>query len=68
MDYKDRRIWIIGASAGIGEALARKLAGYGARLILSARNEAALMALAKDCGAVRFCRSISHDPKRWRTL
>lgn len=54
MDYKSRRIWIIGASAGIGEALARTLAGYGAHLILSARNEEALAALAEDCDGSRI--------------
>lgn len=65
MDYKDRRIWIIGASAGIGEALARTLAGYGARLILSARNEAALMALAKNCDG---CQVLPLDLARPETL
>lgn len=45
-----RRIWIVGASAGIGAALARAFAAEGARLILSARNGAALDALARDCG------------------
>ncbi len=37
--------WIIGASTGIGAALARQLAGQGDSLALSARNEAALQQL-----------------------
>jgi dehydrogenase/reductase SDR family member 7B len=41
--------WITGASSGIGEALARALAGKGASVILSGRNVAALEAVAKEC-------------------
>ena len=47
MEFAGRRIWIIGASAGIGAALARALAGRGARLILSARDGAALEGFAQ---------------------
>ena len=41
--------WVTGASSGIGEALARALAGRGASVILSGRNVKALEAVARDC-------------------
>lgn len=44
------RIWIIGASDGIGAALARAWAGPEVGLILSARSEARLTALAGGLG------------------
>lgn len=41
--------WITGASAGIGEALARALSANGASVIVSGRNVEALEGVAKDC-------------------
>lgn len=49
-DWRGRRVWLVGASEGIGAALARQLAARGARLALSARNAGRLLELAVECG------------------
>ncbi|KAF8402368.1 hypothetical protein HHK36_013323 [Tetracentron sinense] len=41
-EIEDKVVWITGASRGIGEVLAKQLASLGAKLIISARNEAEL--------------------------
>ena len=46
-DWHGRRVWIVGASSGIGAALARRLSGSGAVLALSARREDALREMAR---------------------
>ncbi|MCO5107895.1 MAG: SDR family NAD(P)-dependent oxidoreductase [Burkholderiaceae bacterium] len=50
-DWNGRRVWIVGASSGIGAALARRLGALGARLALSARREAPLRALLASAAA-----------------
>lgn len=49
MHFKDKRIWITGASSGIGEGLAYAFAKEGAHLILSSRNEKELIRVKNNC-------------------
>jgi short-subunit dehydrogenase len=49
-NYNDKTIWIIGASTGIGKALAQNLNAQGADLILSARSEDGLKKLNDELG------------------
>ncbi|CAI0376157.1 unnamed protein product [Linum tenue] len=47
-EIEDKVVWITGASRGIGEVLAKQFASLGAKLILSARNEAELERVKKQ--------------------
>ncbi len=49
MTFKNKVVWITGASSGIGEALVYALAENGAKLILSSRREEALQQVKENC-------------------
>ncbi|WP_138935981.1 SDR family NAD(P)-dependent oxidoreductase [Roseovarius arcticus] len=46
IEWTGKRYWMIGASDGLGEALARKLSAAGAEVIVSSRSEDKLKAVA----------------------
>ncbi|KVI07509.1 Glucose/ribitol dehydrogenase [Cynara cardunculus var. scolymus] len=50
--FQDKVVWITGASRGIGEVLAKQLATLGAKIIISARNEAELERVKKHISAL----------------
>lgn len=67
--YKDQVVWIIGASSGIGAALAAKLSDSQAVLALSARRQEELTALRDQLGDRHkiFTLDISDAEKTLRT-
>lgn len=79
-NLSNKIIFITGASAGIGEACARKFAAEKARLILSARRRDRLEAVARSLGTecylmeldVRDRRSVDNSvaglPKEWQEI
>ncbi|MBW5406067.1 SDR family NAD(P)-dependent oxidoreductase [Morganella morganii] len=48
--FKNKVVWITGASSGYGESLARAFSKAGARLVLSARRQDKLISLAEELG------------------
>lgn len=50
--WAGQRVWVIGASMGIGAALARALIDAGARVALSARSQDRLNAIAEGTDAI----------------
>jgi len=49
MRFRDKIVWVTGASSGIGEAVAVAFSREGARLILSSRNAAELERVREAC-------------------
>ncbi|HSK46048.1 MAG TPA: SDR family oxidoreductase [Candidatus Binatia bacterium] len=61
MGFQDRRIWITGASSGIGEALAVAFHQAGAKLVLSARRVDELKRVQTACGGEPNARILPMD-------
>jgi short-subunit dehydrogenase len=53
MRFKDKIVWITGASSGIGEALAYAFSKEYAKLILSGRREAELERVKRNCAGLQ---------------
>jgi short-subunit dehydrogenase len=62
--WQDKRVWIIGASAGIGLAVCKVLAAQGASLIISGRNEAALLDMANTLTIAQILPYDVSDPEQ----
>lgn len=55
-DYlKGKTAIVTGAAGGIGEAICKKLAGYGMNLVLTGRKEVTLKALAEQLTGAQVC-------------
>jgi dehydrogenase/reductase SDR family member 7B len=64
MRFRDKVVWVTGASSGIGEALAVAFSREGARVVLSARNERELERVRKVCEAVILSREDGEESGR----
>jgi short-subunit dehydrogenase len=61
LNVAEKRVWITGASSGIGEALAYAFHHAGAKLILSARREDELKRMQGQCGGESAARILPLD-------
>lgn len=55
---KGKTAIVTGAAGGIGEAICKKLAGYGMNLVITGRKEAALLELEQQLEGTRICRCV----------
>ena len=56
--FAGKRYWLVGASEGLGAALAEALSRAGAEVILSARNDVRLQAVASGLPGPSQCQPV----------
>lgn len=61
MNFKDKVIWITGASSGIGKALALELSKQQCKLILSSRREDILNTVKSECDTSSEIKVLAFD-------
>lgn len=62
-EWRGKRVWLVGASTGIGRALAEQLHALGATVIVSARKMDALQAFAdQHPGSIALSMDVSDGP------
>ena len=66
MNVKDRNVVVTGASRGIGAEIAREFAAAGSRVVVSARSQKPLEALAREIEGVAIPFD-ANDPDDVRT-
>lgn len=68
IDYKNKTVWITGASSGIGRALAVQFSELGANLILSARNQEKLTETLNLCSNPSQIKLLALDLEEYHSL
>jgi short-subunit dehydrogenase len=66
--FRDKVVWITGASSGIGEALAYKLSASGANLALSSNEPERLEKVREECTNKASHRVLPLDLSEWDAL
>ncbi|QEI04426.1 SDR family NAD(P)-dependent oxidoreductase [Pigmentiphaga aceris] len=65
VDWNGQRVWLIGASTGIGAALAQALLARGARVAMSARSQAGLEQTARGNVHAMVMPFDATNPQEW---
>ncbi len=61
-EWRGKRVWLVGASTGIGRATAQALHALGAQVVVSARSAAPLQELAQQCAGLQTMQLDATDP------
>lgn len=67
-DFSQRRVLVTGASSGVGEAVARRLAEAGAGIVITARSRDALESVAAEIGATAIVADVSQPAECHRLI